>query len=255
VEAREVGRYHRLRLSSIFFCQTTPRIRRPIFRSQRVKHCISDKHPGETLTISVRFRLDIAGGRVGTKISYRNSVDVSIATGSYRKRFRKEVFGSFSVVSRHFQRSKASSTVPPAARAPLLTTSPPQLLSLPRRPARYALSALTPRRRMSDAENTSFCESGTVVVPNRCDIVTGSSSAVGAPVVAQRKWTNGADILLLKEVAARKAHIPVFGKAMETYSAIAARAITVFVPSIKPTQFCSAPLLFATATAYAVARC
>jgi hypothetical protein len=33
------------------------------------------------------------------------------------------------------------------------------------------------------------------------------------------------------------------------------RAIAIFVPSIKPTQFCSAPLLFATATLYAVDRC
>jgi hypothetical protein len=44
---------------------------------------------------------------------------------------------------------------------------------------------------------------------------------VGAPVVARRKWTDEADILLLKEVAAGKARIPVFGKAMETYSEIA----------------------------------
>jgi hypothetical protein len=44
--------------------------------------------------------------------------------------------------------------------------------------------------------------------------------SVGALVVARRKWTDEADILLLKEVAARKGHIPVFGKAMETYSAI-----------------------------------
>jgi hypothetical protein len=84
---------------------------------------------------------------------------------------------------------------------------------------------------MSDAENTSSSdsESGTVIVPNRCDIATGSSSAVGAPVVARRKWTDEADILLLKEVAARKAHIPVFGKAMETYSAIA-EALTGKIP-------------------------
>jgi hypothetical protein len=76
---------------------------------------------------------------------------------------------------------------------------------------------------MSDAENISSSDSdpGTVIVQNRCDIATGSSSAVGAPVVARRKWTDDADILLLKEVEARKEHIPVFGKATETYSATA----------------------------------
>jgi hypothetical protein len=49
--------------------------------------------------------------------------------------------------------------------------------------------------------------------------------------------TDESDILLLKEVAARQAHIPDFG-----------RAIAMVVPSIKPIQFCRAPLLFATAT-------
>jgi hypothetical protein len=61
---------------------------------------------------------------------------------------------------------------------------------------------MKPRRSMSVAENTSSSESEseTVVVPNQCDVVTGSSSTVGAPVVARRKWTDEADILLLKEV-------------------------------------------------------
>jgi hypothetical protein len=128
--------------------------------------------------------------------------------------------------------------------------SPPRLLygtsssrSLPCRPARYVLSALTPRRSMSDAENTSSSDSRDR--NGGCaELVMGSSSAVGAPVVARRKWTDEADILLLKEIAARKTHVPVFG-----------RAIATRVPSIKPTQFCRTPLLFANATGYAVARC
>jgi hypothetical protein len=43
--------------------------------------------------------------------------------------------------------------------------------------------------------------------------------------MARRKWTDKADDLHLKEVAARKAHIPVFG-----------RAIAILVQSMKPTQ-------------------
>jgi hypothetical protein len=52
---------------------------------------------------------------------------------------------------------------------------------------------------------------------------------MGAPAGARRKVPGEAEILLLKVVAARKAHIPVFGKAMETCSAIA-EALTGKIP-------------------------
>jgi hypothetical protein len=53
------------------------------------------------------------------------------------------------------------------------------------------------------------------------DVAADASTSTIAPAAARRKWTDDADILLLKEVAARKAHVPVFGKAMETFAAIA----------------------------------
>jgi hypothetical protein len=122
--------------------------------------------------------------------------------------------------------SPSRSTPRRPARHPVVPLATPPPCAVPRRPARCPVSR--PPAAACRTQRTPLpvtLESGTVVVPNR--IVTGSSSAVGAPFVARRSQTDEADILLLKEVAARKAHIPVFG-----------RPIAIFLPLIKPIQFC-----------------
>jgi hypothetical protein len=44
--------------------------------------------------------------------------------------------------------------------------------------------------------------------------------AAAKHVAVRRKWTEETDVMLLKEIAARRAHLPKFGKAMEGYAAI-----------------------------------
>jgi hypothetical protein len=55
-------------------------------------------------------------------------------------------------------------------------------------------------------------------VPDR--ILAGAPLDVGAPVTTRRKLTDEANLLLLMEVSARKAHVSVFGKTMDTFSDI-----------------------------------
>jgi hypothetical protein len=73
---------------------------------------------------------------------------------------------------------------------------------------------------MSGEDDVSCIDLEARVVDVVGDVAAGASTSASVPAAARCKWTDDADILLLKEVAAREAHVPVFGKAMKMFAAI-----------------------------------